>query len=47
MAGPCVSGFFLFLTAAFNIVVLAGIIGVFLQMCRGAYDDEFEEQRPG
>ena len=33
------SGFFLFLIAAFNIVVLAGIIRVFREMRGGAYDD--------
>jgi high-affinity nickel-transport protein len=43
--GTCVSGFFLFLIAAFNIVVLAGIFKVFRQMRAGAYDDaQLEEQ---
>jgi high-affinity nickel-transport protein len=43
--GTCVSGFFLFLIAAFNIVILAGIIKVFREMRGGAYDDEqLEEQ---
>jgi nickel/cobalt transporter (NiCoT) family protein len=43
--GTCVSGFFLFLIAAFNIVILTGIIKVFRQMRSGAYDDEqLEEQ---
>ena len=43
--GTCVSGFFLFLIAAFNLVVLAGIVRVFRQMRGGAYDDdELEEQ---
>jgi nickel/cobalt transporter (NiCoT) family protein len=43
--GTCVSGFFLFLIAAFNIVILAGILKVFRQMRGGAYDDqELEEQ---
>jgi len=43
--GTCVSGFFLFLIAAFNIVILAGIIKVFREMRSGAYDDEqLEEQ---
>jgi high-affinity nickel-transport protein len=43
--GTCVSGFFLFLIAAFNIVILAGILKVFRQMRAGAYDDaELEEQ---
>jgi len=40
-----VSGFFLFLIAAFNVIVLAGIIKVFREMRGGAYDDEeLEEQ---
>src|SRR5580692_13027706 len=43
--GTCVSGFFLFLIAAFNIVILAGIIKVFREMRSGAYNDqELEEQ---
>ena len=43
--GTCVSGFFLFLIAAFNIVILAGILKVFREMRSGAYDDEqLEEQ---
>ena len=43
--GTCVSGFFLFLIAAFNIVILTGIIKVFREMRSGAYDDEqLEEQ---
>ena len=45
VVGTCVSGFFLFLIAAFNLVVLAGIVRVFRQMRGGAYDDdELEEQ---
>jgi high-affinity nickel-transport protein len=45
IVGTCVSGFFLFLIAAFNIVILAGILKVFRQMRGGAYDDdELEEQ---
>src|SRR5579859_2811266 len=45
LVGTSVSGFFLFLIAAFNIVVLAGIIRVFREMRSGAYDDEeLEEQ---
>ena len=35
VVGTCVSGFFLFLIAAFNIVVLAGIIKVFREMRGG------------
>jgi nickel/cobalt transporter (NiCoT) family protein len=43
--GTCVSGFFLFLIAAFNIVILAGILKVFREMRTGAYDDaQLEEQ---
>ena len=45
VVGTSVSGFFLFLIAAFNINVLAGIIRVFRAMRSGAYDDEeLEEQ---
>src|ERR1700743_1789912 len=45
IVGTCVSGFFLFLIAAFNLVVLAGILGLFREMRSGAYDDEqLEEQ---
>jgi len=45
IVGTCVSGFFLFLIAAFNLVILAGIIKVFREMRSGAYnDDELEEQ---
>ncbi|HUN36535.1 MAG TPA: HoxN/HupN/NixA family nickel/cobalt transporter [Trebonia sp.] len=43
--GTCVSGFFLFLIAAFNIVILAGIIKVFRQMRAGAYDDAALEEQ--
>src|SRR5580698_3526075 len=45
VVGTCMSGFFLLLIAAFNLIVLAGIIRVFRQMRGGAYDDEeLEEQ---
>jgi high-affinity nickel-transport protein len=45
VVGTCVSGFFLLLIAAFNVIVLAGIIKVFREMRGGAYDDdELEEQ---
>src|SRR5580693_612912 len=45
IVGTCVSGFFLFLIAALNIVILAGILKVFRGMRGGAYDDqELEEQ---
>jgi len=43
--GTCVSGFFLFLIAAFNLVVLAGIIRVFRKMRHGAYDDDALEEQ--
>jgi high-affinity nickel-transport protein len=43
--GTLVSGFFLFLIAGLNVVILAGIIKVFREMRSGAYDDEqLEEQ---
>jgi nickel/cobalt transporter (NiCoT) family protein len=43
--GTCVSGFFLFLIAAFNLVILAGIARVFREMRTGRYSDaELEEQ---
>jgi len=43
--GTCVSGFFLFLIAAFNIVILTGIIKVFRRMRQGAYDDAALEEQ--
>jgi nickel/cobalt transporter (NiCoT) family protein len=43
--GTLVSGFFLFLIAALNVVILAGITKVFREMRSGAYDDQqLEEQ---
>jgi nickel/cobalt transporter (NiCoT) family protein len=43
--GTCVSGFFLFLIAGFNVVILFGIIRVFRDMRSGKYDDQqLEEQ---
>jgi nickel/cobalt transporter (NiCoT) family protein len=43
--GTCVSGFFLFLIAALNLVILAGITRVFRDMRAGRYSDaELEEQ---
>src|ERR1035441_1766143 len=43
--GTMVSGVFLFLIAAINVVILAGIIRVFREMRSGSYDDEqLEEQ---
>jgi nickel/cobalt transporter (NiCoT) family protein len=43
--GTCVSGFFLFLIAAFNIVILVGILKVFREMRTGAYDDAALEEQ--
>src|SRR6516162_2397466 len=45
IVGTCVSGFFLFLIAAFNLVILAGIVQVFRQMRQGAYDDAALEEQ--
>jgi nickel/cobalt transporter (NiCoT) family protein len=43
--GTGVSGTFLYLIAALNVVILAGIVKVFREMRTGAYDDkELEEQ---
>jgi nickel/cobalt transporter (NiCoT) family protein len=43
--GTGVSGTFLYLIAALNVIVLAGILKVFREMRRGAYnDEELEEQ---
>src|SRR5947209_9451480 len=43
--GTGVSGTFLYLIAVLNVIVLAGIVKVFREMRRGAYDDEeLEEQ---
>jgi nickel/cobalt transporter (NiCoT) family protein len=43
--GTGVSGTFLYLIAALNVMVLAGIVKVFREMRRGAYnDEELEEQ---
>src|SRR5438876_4353250 len=43
--GTGVSGTFLYLIAALNVIVLAGIVRVFREMRRGAYnDEELEEQ---
>ena len=38
--GPLVSGIFLFLIAAINVVILAGIVKVFRGMRTGQYDDQ-------
>ena len=40
IVGTCVSGFFLFLIAALNIVILAGIVKIFREHAGGRYDDE-------
>jgi nickel/cobalt transporter (NiCoT) family protein len=45
IVGTCVSGFFLFLIAAFNIVILTQIVKVFRQMRQGAYDDAALEEQ--
>ena len=45
IVGTCVSGFFLFLIAAFNLLILAGIVKVFRRMRGGAYDDEELEKQ--
>src|SRR4029077_13584293 len=45
LIGTSVSGVFLFLIAAINVVILAGILRVFARMRRGEYDeDELEAQ---
>jgi high-affinity nickel-transport protein len=45
LIGTSVSGGFLYLIAALNLVVLVGIVRVFLEMRRGEYDDvELERQ---
>ena len=38
--GTLVSGFFLFLLAAINLVILAGIVKVFREMRSGRYNDQ-------
>jgi high-affinity nickel-transport protein len=43
--GTSVSGFFLFLIAALNVVVLFGIVKVFRQMRGGAYDEAALEEQ--
>ncbi len=43
--GTLVSGSFLYLIAALNIVILIGIVRVFLQMRSGAYDEQALEQQ--
>jgi nickel/cobalt transporter (NiCoT) family protein len=43
--GTAVSGSFLYLIAALNLVILVGIVKVFLEMRRGRYNDEELEQQ--
>ncbi len=43
--GTIVSASFLFLIAALNLVILAGIVGVFRQMRRGIFDEEALERQ--
>ena len=45
IVGTSVSGFFLYLIAALNIVILVSILRVFLDMRRGVYDDEELERQ--
>ena len=45
IVGTLVSGFFLFLIAAMNVVILAGILKVFREMRAGRFDDEELERQ--
>jgi nickel/cobalt transporter (NiCoT) family protein len=45
LIGTSVSGGFLYLIAALNVVVLVGIVKVFVEMRRGCYDDEELERQ--
>jgi high-affinity nickel-transport protein len=45
IVGTLVSGFFLFLIAAMNIVILAGILKVFREMRSGRFDDQELERQ--
>src|ERR1700685_430827 len=45
IVGTLVSGFFLFLIAAMNLVILAGILKVFREMRAGRYDDQELERQ--
>jgi high-affinity nickel-transport protein len=45
IVGTLVSGFFLFLIAAMNIVILAGILKVFREMRAGRFDDQELERQ--
>jgi high-affinity nickel-transport protein len=43
--GTLVSGSFLYVIAALNVVILLGVIGVFREMRRGAYDEQALEEQ--
>src|SRR5580700_7645723 len=45
IVGTLVSGFFLFLIAALNVVILVGIVKVFRQMRAGRYDEQELERQ--
>jgi high-affinity nickel-transport protein len=45
LIGTSVSGAFLYLIAALNVIVLIGIVRVFLEMRRGEYDDDELERQ--
>jgi len=45
LIGTSVSGFFLYLVAAINLVILAGIVRIFREMRSGRYDEETLEQK--
>jgi nickel/cobalt transporter (NiCoT) family protein len=45
LLGPAISGSFLFLIGVLNLILLVGIVGVFIRMRRGEYDErELERQ---
>ena len=45
VVGTGISGFFLYLIAALNVIILVSIVRVFMEMRKGRYnDDELEEQ---
>src|SRR4029077_196913 len=45
LIGTSVSGFFLYLVAAINLVILAGIVRIFREMRRGEYDEQSLEKK--
>src|ERR1700758_2101494 len=45
LIGTSVSGFFLYLIAIINVIILIGIVRVFAQMRRGAYDETVLEEQ--